>query len=134
MPLVISIFGNDVREFKELRYTTLNSLPRLYLNMEKAILILKIFGGLGLLILFVFLIFYSLDDKPSRFLKYLLSYLIFLVTIGFLFILFGEASLYVGLLAGIGWMVLVVVGSKGGKKSLPGSNDTKEVLDDVENN
>lgn len=102
--------------------------------MAKTILILKIFGGLGLLILFVFLIFYSLDDKPSKFLKYLLSYLIFFVTIGFLFILFGEASLYVGLLAGIGWMVLVVVGSKGGNTSLPGSNGTKEILDDVENN
>ena len=102
--------------------------------MAKAILILKIFGGLGLLILFVFLIFYSLDDKPSRFLKYLLSYLVFFATIGFLFILFGEASLYVGLLAGIGWMVLVVVGSKGGNTSLPGSNDTKEIFDDVENN
>ena len=80
--------------------------------METTIFILKIFGGIGFFFLFIFLIFYSLNEKPSRFIKYLLSYLVFFATIGFLFIFFGEASLYIGLLAGFGWMALIVIGSK----------------------
>ena len=97
------------------------------MDMETILFILKIFGGVGVFFLFIFLIFYSLNEKPSRFIKYLLSYLVFFATIGFLFIFFGEASLYIGLLAGFGWMVLVVIGSKGGNTSL-------SEPDDVENN
>ena len=97
------------------------------MDMETTIFILKIFGGIGFFFLFIFLIFYSLNEKPSRFIKYLLSYLVFFAAIGVLFIFFGEASLYIGILAGLGWMVLIVIGSKGGNASLPGP-------DDVENN
>jgi len=68
--------------------------------------ILKIFGGIVFIFIFVFLIFYSLDEKPSRFLKYLLAYLLFFAAIGL--------SLYIGLLAGIGWMIFIVKGSRGG--------------------
>ncbi|MBT8352189.1 MAG: hypothetical protein KJO26_13290 [Deltaproteobacteria bacterium] len=93
--------------------------------METTVLLLKIVGGVGLLILFIFLILYSLNEKPSRFIKYLLSYLVFFATIAFLFIHFREASLYIGLLAGIGWMVLIVIGSKGDNKPLSGFDDAK---------
>jgi len=79
--------------------------------------------GVGLLILFIFLILYSLNVKPSRFIKYLLSYLVFFATFAFLFIHFREVSLYIGLLAGIGWMVLIVIGSKGDNKPLSGFDD-----------
>jgi hypothetical protein len=82
--------------------------------METLKVILKIFGGIVFIFMFVFLIFYSLDEKPSRFLKYLLAYLLFFAAIGLLFYLFGEASLYIGLLAGIGWMIFIVKGSRGG--------------------
>ena len=75
--------------------------------------------------LFVFLIFYSLDVSSSRFLKYLLAYILFFVFIGFLFFLFGEASLYIGLLAGLGWMILIVIGSKGGGDSSQGAEDAE---------
>ena len=102
--------------------------------METTVFILKIFGGVGILIFFIFLIFYSLNEKLSKFIKYLLSYLVFIATIGFLFILFGEAPLYIGLLAGLGWMVLIVLGSKVGNTSLPEPDDTKEFLDDDKNN
>jgi len=93
--------------------------------METTVFILKIFGGVGILSLFIFLIFYSLNEKPWRFIRYLLSYLVFFATIGFLFIFFSEASLYIGLLAGIGWMVLVVIGSKGRDTSLSEFDDVK---------
>lgn len=101
--------------------------------METTVLLLKIVGGVGLLILFIFLILYSLNEKPSRFIKYLMSYLVFFATIGFLFIFFGEASLYIGLLAGIGWMVLIVIGSKGGNANLSGFDNAKKHLDDAKN-
>ena len=94
--------------------------------METTRLLLKIFGGGGLLILFIFLILYSLNEKPSKFIKYLLAYLIFFVTIGFLFINFKEASLYIGLLAGIGWMILIFIGSKGDNDNLSGFNNDKQ--------
>ena len=102
--------------------------------METTVFILKIFGGVGILIFFIFLIFYSLNEKIWKFIKYLLSYLAFIATIGFLFILFGEASLYIGLLAGLGWMVLIVLGSKVGNTSSPEPDDTNEFLDDDKNN
>lgn len=102
--------------------------------METTVLFLKIFGGVGLLILFIFLILYSLNEKPWRFLKYLLSYLVFFATIGFLFIHFREAALYIGLLAGIGWMVLIVIGSKGENTNLSGFDGAKKHLDDANNN
>jgi hypothetical protein len=102
--------------------------------METTVFLLKIFGGVGILILFIFLILYSLDEKPSRFIKYLTSYLAFFAIIGFLFIFFDEASLYIGLLAGIGWMVLIVIGSKGGNTKLSGLYEEKKHLDDAKNN
>jgi len=93
--------------------------------METTLFVLKLIGGIGMISLFVFLIFYSLDVNSSRFLKYLLAYIVFFVFIGFLFFLFGEASLYIGLLAGIGWMILIVIGSKGGGDNLPGADDAE---------
>ena len=93
--------------------------------METMLFVLKLIGGIGMISLFVFLIFYSLDVSSSRFLKYLLGYIVFFVFIGFLFFLFGEASLYIGLLAGIGWMILIVIGSKGGGDNLHGTDDAE---------
>ena len=93
--------------------------------METTIFVLKLIGGIGMISLFVFLIFYSLDVSSSRFLKYLLAYIVFFVFIGFLFYLFGEASLYIGLLAGIGWMILIVIGSKRGSDNLPKADDAE---------
>jgi hypothetical protein len=85
--------------------------------------IIKIFGGAGVILLFVFLILYSLNESPSRFIKYLLAYLAFFTTIGFLFYLFSEASIYIALLAGLGWIILIVKGSMGGDGSSPDSED-----------
>ncbi|MFC1876963.1 hypothetical protein ACFL2E_06810 [Thermodesulfobacteriota bacterium] len=93
--------------------------------METIIFVLKVLGGLATICLFVFLIFYSIDDKPLKLFKYLLSYIVFFVSIGFLFFLFGEASIYIGLLAGIGWMIFIVMGSRSGGDNLPGPDDAE---------
>jgi hypothetical protein len=72
---------------------------------------LKIISGVGIICLFVFYILYTLDKNSSKFLKYLLAYLVFFAAIGFLFFIFSEATLYIALLAGLGWMILILKGS-----------------------
>jgi hypothetical protein len=93
--------------------------------MDTILLGFKIIGGFGVLALFVFLIFYSINESPSRFIKYLLAYLAFFVAMGFLFYLFSEATLYIAILAGIGWIVLIVMGSRGDNDSPQAPDDRK---------
>lgn len=95
----------------------------MYSDMDTMVLGLKIIGGFGMLALFVFLIFYSINESPTRFIKYLLAYLVFFVAIGFLFYLFSQATLYIAILAGLGWIVLIVMGSRGGNDSTQTSDD-----------
>jgi hypothetical protein len=83
--------------------------------METILFVLKIISGVGIICLFVFLVLYTLDKNSSRFLKYLLSYLIFLGAIAFLFFVFPDATPTIALLAGLGWIALIVKGSRGGK-------------------
>ena len=72
--------------------------------MENISFVLKLIFGAGMIILFIFSILYSLNESPTRFIKYLLGYLSFFAAIGFLFYLFREATLYIALLAGLGWV------------------------------
>ena len=84
---------------------------------------LKIFSGVGIICLFVFYILYSLDKDSSRFLKYLLAYIVFFVAIGFLFFIFSNATPYIALLAGVGLMILILKGSLGTGDNSPETDD-----------
>jgi hypothetical protein len=86
---------------------------------------LKIISGVGIICLFAFYILYTLDKNSSRFLKYLLAYLVFLAVIGFLFFVFPEATLYISLLGGLGWVILIVKGSRGTADSSSEKDDLK---------
>ena len=91
--------------------------------MDTVILVLKITSGVGIICLFVFFILYSLDKNSSRFLKYLLAYLVFFSVIGFLFFVFPDATLYIALLAGLGWTALILKGSRGGSEKPSGPDE-----------
>jgi len=73
--------------------------------------VLLLVSGIGILVLFIVSIVLSLDKNASGFFKYLLAYLLFLGVVGLLFFLFGGAYIWIGLLAGVGWMILAIKGA-----------------------
>jgi hypothetical protein len=80
--------------------------------METTKIILISLMGIAAMALCVFYFFFSLKKNASRFLKYFLIYSIFIAVIGLLFYLFPHAVVVVTALAVLGWMALIVIGSK----------------------
>lgn len=84
---------------------------------------LKILSGIVIISLFVFLVLYSLNRDLSRFLKYLSAYLAFFLVVGLMFYLVPEHSLFIALLAGSGWVFLIVKGARAPKEKASKPDD-----------
>lgn len=84
--------------------------------MEILIPVLKVICGIGMIAMFLFLIFYSLDNNAVSFIKYLLFNLLFCLFIGFLFYVFRNATLLIATLAFLGWGFLILFGTRQAKK------------------
>ena len=69
-------------------------------------------SGIGILVLFVVAILLSLNKNISGFLRYFMAYLCFIVAIGLLFYLFGDAYIWIGFIAAGGWIFFIVKGSR----------------------
>jgi hypothetical protein len=80
--------------------------------METFKLYLTIAGGIIAILLFGCFILFSLNKQASRFVKYLLAYAAFIAGIGLLLYLFPKASVYIAILAVVGWMLIIVMGSR----------------------
>jgi hypothetical protein len=88
--------------------------------------VLLLISGAGILALFIYTIILSLNENASRFFKFLLAYLLFFVIIGILFYLFSEAWFIVALLAGVGWIILIVKGAANSQNNSRESRDNPD--------
>jgi hypothetical protein len=73
--------------------------------------VLLTISGICILGLFIAAIALSLNKNAAGFLKYFLTYLLFIVTIGLLFYFFGGTYIWIGIIAACGWIILIVKGS-----------------------
>ena len=91
------------------------------METTKTILILS--GGVAAIALCVAYILFSLNRDASRFLKYFMGNTAFIVGVGLSFYLFPNAVVAIAIFALLGWVALIVLGSRHAEENSPETDD-----------